>query len=203
MRQALPILASFMLVFSASAAMAESERNAYNKNDAPLVDSAGECVRTKWMVDNDPCAPEAPKPVAYTPPPVPVAVPTVTREQLTIYFAFDSAEITPESAAKLDRISQIANTSKEITGARILGFTDQFGSEEFNRNLATRRAEAVREYLRARRDPNSQVVIGEVELRGIGKSEPQGCRQRYRTRTEQIACMAPQRRVEIEFTATR
>jgi outer membrane protein OmpA-like peptidoglycan-associated protein len=154
------------------------------------------------MVSSDPCAPEPPpKPVAYTPPPPPP--PVITKEQLTIYFDFDSAEITPESAAKLDRIAQIANTSKEITGARVLGFTDQFGSEAFNQGLATRRAEAVRTYLRERRDPASQVVIGEVELRGVGKSIPQGCRERYKKRDEQIACMAPQRRVEIEFTAVR
>jgi len=122
---------------------------------------------------------------------------------LTIYFDFNSDKISPESAAKLDRIAQVVNSSKEISGAQVLGFTDQFGSEAFNQGLATRRAEAVRTYLRARRDPASQVVIGEVELRGIGKSEPQGCRDRYKTRNEQIACMAPQRRVEIEFTAVR
>jgi OOP family OmpA-OmpF porin len=204
MRSTMTMLASLLLVISASAAMAESERNAYNSSAKPLVDSAGECVRTKWMVSSDPCAPEPPPapptPVAYVPPPV---TPTITKEQLTIYFDFDSDKITPESAAKLDRIAQIANTSKEITGAKVLGFTDQFGTEAFNQGLATRRAEAVRTYLRARRDPNSQVVIGEVELRGIGKSEPQGCRDRYKTRNEQIACMAPQRRVEIEFTAIR
>jgi len=202
MRSTMKMLASLLLVISASTAMAESERNAYNNSEKPLVDSAGECVRTKWMVSSDPCAPEPPpKPVAYTPPPPPP--PVITKEQLTIYFDFDSAEITPESAAKLDRIAQIANTSKEITGARVLGFTDQFGSEAFNQGLATRRAEAVRTYLRERRDPASQVVIGEVELRGVGKSIPQGCRERYKKRDEQIACMAPQRRVEIEFTAVR
>jgi outer membrane protein OmpA-like peptidoglycan-associated protein len=205
MRSPIMTCVSLLLVFLASSAQAESEKNAFSRNDKPVIDSAGECVRTKWMVDKDPCAPEppppAPKPVAYTPPPPPP--PVITKEQLTIYFDFNSDKISPESAAKLDRIAQVVNSSREISGAQVLGFTDQFGSEAFNQGLATRRAEAVRTYLRARRDPASQVVIGEVELRGIGKSEPQGCRDRYKTRNEQIACMAPQRRVEIEFTAVR
>jgi len=205
MRSPIMTCVSLLLVFLASSAQAESEKNAFSRNDKPVIDSAGECVRTKWMVDKDPCAPEppppAPKPVAYTPPPPPP--PVITKEQLTIYFDFNSDKISPESAAKLDRIAQVVNSSKEISGAQVFGFTDQFGSEAFNQGLATRRAEAVRNYLRERRDPASQVVIGEVELRGIGKSEPQGCRDRYKTRNEQIACMAPQRRVEIEFTAVR
>jgi peptidoglycan-associated lipoprotein len=62
-----------------------------------------------------------------------------------VYFAFDSFEIQPSEAGKL---RQIADFMKGASNNVILaGFTDERGTEEYNRGLGERRAQAARDYL--------------------------------------------------------
>jgi peptidoglycan-associated lipoprotein len=70
----------------------------------------------------------------------------VNRNQFQpIYFAFDSFEIQPAEAGKL---RQIADFMKGAPNNVILaGFTDERGTEEYNRGLGERRAQAARNYL--------------------------------------------------------
>ena len=70
----------------------------------------------------------------------------VNRSQFQpVYFAFDSFEIQPSETEKL---RQIASFMKGASNNIILaGFTDERGTEEYNRGLGERRAQAARNYL--------------------------------------------------------
>lgn len=178
-----------------------AEDAAYDKNSNPVVDSQGDCVRTKWQDENDPCAPPpppAPKPVAK-PKPAPKPLPVVSLEQRTIYFNFDSAELDAESLNKLGDLATIINRSDSIMDVHVHGYTDQFGSDTYNLKLATERASAVEQYL----DRNSRLDTTVAEVRGLGKASPEEECQTMKNRTKRIGCMASQRRVEIEFKAER
>jgi len=61
----------------------------------------------------------------------------------TVYFGFDKYTVESKERAKLDAISGQAQNTKLI----IAGYTDQFGTEEYNLGLSDRRAQSVREYL--------------------------------------------------------
>ena len=182
---------------SAPAAFAAAQDAAWDKRNQPVGDSHGNCVRTKWQDASDPCAvapAPAPVPVAVAPAPI---VPVVALEQRTIYFDFDSSNLTGESSAKLDQLANIINSSAAIADVRIHGYTDQFGSSSYNETLANQRAAAVKTYL----DERSRLASNVAEVRGLGKSSPaEGCNA-IKKRAEKISCMAQERRVEIEFKA--
>jgi outer membrane protein OmpA-like peptidoglycan-associated protein len=61
-------------------------------------------------------------------------------------FEFDKAELRPEDRELLSRIAGIIMTSHDYT-ISVNGHTDDVGTEEYNRKLSERRAEAVRDYL--------------------------------------------------------
>lgn len=71
---------------------------------------------------------------------------SVTRGQFPpIYFAFDSFEV---SGAEQSKIQQVASAMKSSSKNMIIaGFTDDRGTEEYNRGLGERRALAVRQAL--------------------------------------------------------
>lgn len=80
-----------------------------------------------------------------------------------IYFDFDKATITDESHETLDKI---ANILKGDTSRRYLitGYTDAWGSEEYNMDLSRRRVGAVVEELEKRGVPDNM-----MKFRGVGK----------------------------------
>lgn len=192
--------AALMLAIATPAFAGSAEDAAWDKRNQPVIDSAGKCVRTKWQDQNDPCMPaaavEVPAPVAViTRPPVP----EIALEQRTIYFDFDSAVLTSESHDKLDALADLINSSIGIADVRIHGFTDQFGTSSYNEALANKRAAAVKTYL----DGKSRLDSTVADVKGLGKSSPaEGC-DSMKKRDEKIACMAKERRVEIEFKAER
>ena len=63
-----------------------------------------------------------------------------------IYFAYDSDVLVPSETANLDKIAQYLN-DKPTLGLVIEGHCDQRGTEEYNRALGERRANAIRAYL--------------------------------------------------------
>lgn len=62
-----------------------------------------------------------------------------------IYFAFDSVQV---SSAELGKVREVASQAKR-NGSKLIvaGFTDDVGTEEYNRSLGDRRALAVRDAL--------------------------------------------------------
>ncbi len=61
----------------------------------------------------------------------------------TVYFDFDRYTVGGAERGKLDAISGRARATKII----VAGYTDHFGTEEYNLALSDRRAQSVREYL--------------------------------------------------------
>jgi outer membrane protein OmpA-like peptidoglycan-associated protein len=81
-------------------------------------------------------------------------------------FEFDKAELRPEDKELLSRIAGILMTSQDYT-LSVNGHTDDVGSDEYNKKLSERRAQAVRDYLvKAGLSPDI------LSVEGHGKSLP-------------------------------
>lgn len=61
----------------------------------------------------------------------------------TIYFEFDHYTVDAKERAKLDAAAGKAKATKIL----VVGYTDQFGTEEYNLGLSDKRAQSTREYL--------------------------------------------------------
>ena len=98
-----------------------------------------------------------------------VAAATVPRPSLSllIQFDFDSAKVRPESQEALFNLSQ-ALQSADLLGSRfaVEGHTDAKGSADYNRKLSALRANAVREFLRAKGVDQERLV---ASGRGAGE----------------------------------
>jgi OOP family OmpA-OmpF porin len=141
--------------------------------------------------------PPAPKP----PPPPP---PPVTRKfdlSADALFAFGSANLTAEGKRRIDEV-RTALQQAGIAGGDILitGHTDPIGAEAANQKLSERRAEAVAAYLR------STGSMANIRTQGAGETQLKvteaDCKAKGQARTRQalIACLAPNRRVEVTGT---
>ena len=184
------------MMLNAAAALADdSQKAARDVWDGIVRNTYGNCVRTKWDADLDPCAPPAPPapPVVQVPPPPPP--PVVSLEQRTIYFDFDSAKLTPDAVAKLDALVSVIQSSNQIIQAGVIGFADEMGNEEYNLALSQKRAEAVEAYIDSRVSIDTRVM----ELRGLGESNPVTDCSAIKKRAEKISCLAQDRRVEVAF----
>jgi OOP family OmpA-OmpF porin len=88
---------------------------------------------------------------------------------LTVNFAFGSADLTPEAMHTLDQLGK-ALSSKDLASFkfRIEGHTDTVGTKEQNQALSERRAAAVVEYVSKKFsvDPSrlQAIGVGEAEL---------------------------------------
>jgi len=71
---------------------------------------------------------------------------TVDRSQFSpVYFSYDGMTV---SGAELSKLDTVAAAMKKMSSDLIIaGFTDERGTEEYNRGLGERRAQAVRESL--------------------------------------------------------
>lgn len=85
----------------------------------------------------------------------------------TITFAFNSAQITPEAKATLDRQANFIRQFPEVR-FRVYGHTDLVGSDSYNYRLGKRRAEAVVAYFAARGIPRTRLEA----LVSFGETKP-------------------------------
>ena len=129
-----------------------------------------------------------PAPVAPPPPPARFEKVTMSATEL---FEFDKAVLRMPQP-KLDEIAAALQADMSITDVDVTGYTDRLGSDKYNQKLSERRAVAVREYLVAHGIDGSR-------LKAVGKGEANPVVQcNDKKRADLIACLAPNRRVEVE-----
>ena len=153
-----------------------------------------------------PAAAPAPQPVAVTPPPPPPPppprpAPTKVTFSANSLFDCDKATLKPEGRQALDTFAEdLGGTDFDVI--TVTGYTDRIGSHAYNLELSTRRAEAVKTCL----VESARIPADKIEARGRDGSDPVTqageCKGKTATR-ELIACLQPDRRVEIEVTGTR
>ena len=83
-----------------------------------------------------------------------------------IFFGFDQYEVSPESAATLDKQAAFLRANPAIT-LTIEGHCDERGTREYNLALGQRRADSVRRYLAA-----AGVDSNRLETISFGKERP-------------------------------
>jgi len=143
----------------------------------------------------------APAPVAEAPAPAPAPVappppPPPRFEKISLssteLFAFDSATLNLPQP-KLDEIAAALQADPSVTDVDITGYTDRLGSPKYNQKLSERRANAVRDYLVSKGIDGSR-----LKAYGKGEQNPVVTDCKQKKRAELIACLAPNRRVEVE-----
>ncbi len=123
---------------------------------------AGTRTRTLRLLDDPPVAAGAARPTfppnpqrpatqtaAFAPGarPVPASDPVPGALSLPVRFAFDSAELLPESREQLDALAQGIRMLEPTRRITIEGHTDAAGPDHYNLILSERRAQTVRRYL--------------------------------------------------------
>lgn len=86
-----------------------------------------------------------------------------------IYFAFNSATVTAANRERLATIARVLQNNENLT-MTLVGHTDKVGSEEYNKKLGERRAQAVKDYL----VKNFNVDASRLEIKSKGKGQPLG-----------------------------
>ena len=145
-------------------------------------------------------APTPPPPViAALPPPAP-AKPMAQKFSFSgdALFAFDKSVLKPEGKVMLDNL---VGKLDGVSYDRIVttGHTDRFGTNAYNQSLSERRAHTVKDYLISK-----NVQANRIEAEGKGETQPEtkpgdclGPRS-----AKVIACLQPDRRVDVEMTGT-
>ena len=193
-----------------------------------VLSGSGQCVRSGfWSPANsaEPCdrvarAELPPPPVVVAPPPepklepAPIAVapavvepPRPVIQKLTlstdVLFDFGKAELKDSGKQRLDQLVS------EIKGADVdeivaVGHADRIASDDYNQKLSEARAQAVKDYL-SQVGAKSNAITAE----GKGESQPvtgEDCKKLGVERAANkklVACLQPDRRVEIEVLGSR
>jgi OmpA-OmpF porin, OOP family len=109
--------------------------------------------------------------------------------------------VKPEGKQHLDRLgADLKGVSFNVI--TVTGHTDRIGSHDYNMALSTRRAEAVKAYL----VESAGIPAGKITARGTDGSDPVtkpgDCKGKKATKAL-IACLQPDRRVEVEVSGTK
>ena len=116
-------------------------------------------------------------------------------------FGFDQSEVTELGKASLDRFSaELAQIQFDVI--TVEGHTDRLGAVVYNERLSLKRAQAVRNYLTkaSRIDPRKVTAIAKAST--VAVTKPGECKGNKPT-ADLIACLQPDRRVEVEVSGTR
>ena len=144
----------------------------------------------------------APAPAPVMAAPVVVLAPVVKKISFSgdALFAFDKSVLRPESRVLLDDlVHQLAGTSSD--SVVVTGNTDRIGSAKYNQKLSEQRAAAVKDYL-----VSQNLQANSIESKGVGETQPvttlADCKGNKAT-PKLIACLQPDRRVDVEMTGTK
>ena len=198
----------------------------FDNESAVLMTASGLCVHTSSgpaPLSNAQCDPgfvaptaravapapqaavERPAVVAQAPAPLVIAAvkPAPVLVKVTIdadtLFDFDKSDLRPAGRDALDAFAgKLKDISPEVISA--VGHTDRLGSESYNQGLSERRAASVKAYLTGK-----GIDAGRIHAEGKGEAQPVtkagDCAAGKSAKV--IACLQPDRRVDIEVVGTR
>ncbi len=128
------------------------------------------------------------------PPPPPEPVAQVMRLSADALFAFDRGDIgdvLPGGRADIREIAARLNAS-HVGHLEVRGYTDRLGNPQYNLALSQRRAEAVKALL-----VEQGIPADRIDARGYGEQDPVSHCAGNRQNDALVACLQPDRRVEI------
>jgi OmpA-OmpF porin, OOP family len=149
--------------------------------------------------------PAAPEPERALPPPPPPPPPPPVRRRVSFsadsLFDFGKDTVKATGRLALDRFAaDVKGTQFDVI--TVTGYTDRIGSHDYNLKLSARRAESVKSYL----VNTSGIPDGKVTTRGADGEDPvtkpDECPGEKRT-PQLIACLQPDRRVDVEVVGTK
>ena len=103
---------------------------------------------------------------ALRPAPAPRPAAAPRPEPFLVFFDFDKATITPESARIIRQAAERAKASG-AAAIRVIGYTDRAGPAAYNMRLSVRRANAVKDEL-----VRNGIPAGEITTEGRGEADP-------------------------------
>jgi outer membrane protein OmpA-like peptidoglycan-associated protein len=199
--------------FSTIATMAQAHEARVVNDGYVISDQTGQVVRDSfgWCWHTSSWTPEkatvigcdgytGEKVVAVVSPP-PVAHVRRFALKTDTLFGFDKATLRAEGKHAIDKLfDELKDLDPKEGKVLVVGYTDRIGSDKYNQGLSERRAHAVRSYLVAKGMPADK-----IEAEGRGKSHPvtgDTCKGTKKTKAL-IACLSPDRRVEVEVVGKR
>lgn len=153
-----------------------------------------QCVPAKVAVTATPAAP----------PPAPTSEPTSFSAAALFNFAqSDASQIRPMTRERLDQLITRAKAAGiTLESIAVTGYTDRLnasGRTDYNQKLSLGRAQTVAELLVAAGVDRSLIVVS-----GRGEDAPVvACAGKFNSTHDLEECLAPNRRVEVEVSATR
>jgi OOP family OmpA-OmpF porin len=154
-------------------------------------------------------APQVASIVAPAPAPAPVVPPQprVQAPPMKVAFSADSLFDFNKSALKPSGREALDKFAGDLKGAnydvvKVTGHTDRIGSHKYNLALSTRRAEAVKNHLSG----SAGIPADKITATGVNGAHPvtrPGACVGQKPTPKLIACLQPDRRVEVEASGTR
>jgi OOP family OmpA-OmpF porin len=145
----------------------------------------------------------APTPVYVAPPapPPPPPAPQNVSFSADSLFDFDSAAVKPAGRGELDKLATDLR-GVDFDVIKVTGHTDRIGRQAYNQKLSSERAEAVGSYLVSA----AGIPAGKISAKGVNGADPvtkPGECVGTKVTQALIACLQPDRRVDIEVTGQR
>ena len=147
----------------------------------------------------------APAPIVMAAPAAPVVMSAPQPRRVSFsadsLFGFNQSSVRPEGKASLDKfVRELQGTQYDLI--KVEGHTDRIGSNTYNQKLSTKRAQAVKAYLVG----TGSLAAAKITAVGKSASSPvtkaEACKGKQAT-PKLIACLQPDRRVDVEVTGTR
>jgi len=208
--------AAMTLMSASGLASAQANQGYWQGPGAIWKNGSGQCWRAGYwtpamaIAECDPAiakpaaAPARPAPApaaAPAPKPAPAAKPAAAKPPVlkaVVAFAWNGGNLGKQAELKLDAdvVAKLPALGA-LKYMNIDGHTDRLGSQQYNQKLSERRANAVKVYL-----VKKGVDASKIETFGYGKTMPIKSCPDGKDRQALIACLDPNRRVEIEAEGT-
>ncbi|MBI3376464.1 MAG: OmpA family protein [Betaproteobacteria bacterium] len=151
-----------------------------------------------------PAAPARPAPAPAAPVPAPAPKPAAAPApkppviKAIVIFGSNGAKLDKQAEFRIDTdVVAKLPAMGTLKYMNVSGHADRLGSPQYNQKLSERRANAVKAYL-----VKKGVDASKIETFGFGKTSPVKSCPDQKNRKALIACLEPNRRVEIEAEGT-